>query len=279
MKTYYNPKLEECPLDRTRQPIGVFDSGVGGLTVVSKLRKLLPHENIIFLGDSKRNPYGSRSKEELLQFSREILQFLTEQHVKLVAIGCNTVTASVYDIIRNDVDFPLIGMSRGIRTAQEISVKKKIAVFATEVTIANHAHRQMAAKMNPEIEIVEQACPGIADCVEQGKLTGPEVTALLKKYTAPVLTSGADTAIFGCTHFPFVQPIFEKLCGDKIVFVDPAHEMSLQTLDVLKKDSLLNSHGMPGYLRLCFTAEAERGAKLAEHLIPANEFTVEEIAL
>lgn len=266
-------------MDRKRQPIGVFDSGVGGLTVVNKLRMLLPHENIIFLGDSKRNPYGSRSKDELLRFSREILKFLTDQQVKLVAIGCNTVTASVYDIIREEVDFPLIGMSRGIQTAQEISLKKKIAVFATEVTIANHIHRNMAAQIDPEIEIVEQACPGIADCVEQGKLQGPEVTELLQKYVEPVLKSGADTAIFGCTHFPFIQSLFERLCEDKIVFVDPAHEMSLQTLDVLKKDSLLNNDRMAGYLRLCFTAEASRGGKLAEHLIPANEFTVEEIKL
>ncbi|MCH4178726.1 MAG: glutamate racemase [Megasphaera sp.] len=266
-------------MDKKRQPIGVFDSGVGGLTVVNKLRKLLPYENIVFLGDSKRNPYGSRSKEELLRFSREILHFLTEQQVKLVAIGCNTVTASVYDIIRNETAFPLIGMSRGIQTAREISLKKKIAVFATDVTIANHVHRNMAAQLDPEIEIIEQACPGIADCVEQGKLQGPEIMSLLRKYTAPVLASGADTAIFGCTHYPFVQPLFEELCGDKIVFVDPAHEMSLQTLEILKKDSLLNHDRLPGYLRLCFTAEAERGARLAEHLIPANEFTVEKIEL
>ena len=101
----------------------------------------------------------------------------------------------------------------------------------------------------------------------------------MKRYTEPVLHSGADTAIFGCTHFPFVQPLFEELCGDSIAFVDPAHEMALETLDVLKKDGLLNKQPEPGNLRLCFTAESGRGSRLAQHLIPANEFTAEEISL
>ena len=199
-------------MERNRQPIGVFDSGVGGLTVVKKLRMLLPHENIIYVGDTKRNPYGSRTPEEIFSYTRDILRFMSEKEVKLVAIGCNTVTAVAYETVRQEVPYPLIGMSRGIRTAREISARKKIAVFATDLTIANHSHKN------------------------------------------------------------------EELCGDTIAFVDPAHEMALQTLEVLKKGGLLNHDRLPGYLRLCFTAEARRGGKLAEHLIPANEFTVEEIS-
>lgn len=266
-------------MEKTKQPIGVFDSGVGGLTVVNKLRMLLPHENIVYVGDTKRNPYGSRSAAEILRFSREILQFMTAQHVKLVAIGCNTATAVAYDTIRHEVPYPVIGMSRGIQTAMDISSSKKIAVFATDLTIANHSHRQIAAAMDPDITIVEQACPALAGLIERGVLSGEEIMKPLRQYTAPVVQSGADTAIFGCTHFPFIQPLFEELCGDGIVFVDPAHEMALQTLEVLKKDNLLNKSAEPGYLRLCFTAAPERGKALASHLIPPNEFTVEEIAL
>ena len=265
-------------MERNRQPIGVFDSGVGGLTVVNKLRMLLPHENIIYVGDTKRNPYGSRTPEEIFSYTRDILRFMSEKEVKLVAIGCNTVTAVAYETVRKEVPYPLIGMSRGIRTAREISAKKKIAVFATDLTIANHSHKKMAAAIDPDIEIVEQACPALANLVERGVLSGEEIMEPLRRYTAPVIASGADTAIFGCTHFPFVQPLFEELCGDTIAFVDPAHEMALQTLEVLKKGGLLNYDRLPGYLRLCFTAEARRGGKLAEHLIPANEFTVEEIS-
>ncbi|WP_289122659.1 glutamate racemase [uncultured Megasphaera sp.] len=266
-------------MERNAQPIGVFDSGVGGLTVVAKLRMLLPHENIIYVGDTKRNPYGTRTPEEILAYTRDILRFMTAQGVKLVAIGCNTVTAVAYDTVVREVPYPLIGMSRGLRTAREISATKKVAVFATPLTIANHSHRKVAAAMDPDIEIVEQSCPALANLIERGVLDGPEIREPLKRYTEPVLHSGADTAIFGCTHFPFVQPLFEELCGDSIAFVDPAHEMALETLDVLKKDGLLNKQPEPGNLRLCFTAESGRGSRLAQHLIPANEFTAEEISL
>lgn len=265
-------------MDRNKQPIGVFDSGVGGLTVVNKLRMLLPHENIIYVGDTKRNPYGSRTPSEIISYTRDILHYMTAQGVKLVAIGCNTVTAVAYDMVRSEVTYPLIGMSRGIATAREITTTKKIAVFATELTIANHSHKKIAAAIDPEIEIVEQACPALANLIERGVLSGNKILEPLKAYTAPVIASGADTAILGCTHFPFIQPLFEELCGDSIAFVDPAHEMALQTLDVLKKDNLLNDDTENGYLKLCFTAEPERGGRLAEHLIPSNEFSVEKIS-
>lgn len=274
-----NYSMEECQVEKNTQPIGVFDSGVGGLTVVNKLRMLLPHENIVYVGDTKRNPYGSRSASEILTYSREILRFMTAQRVKLVAIGCNTATAVAYDTVRQEVPYPVIGMSRGIHTAMDISTSKKIAVFATQLTIAKHSHRKIAAALDPDITIVEQACPALAGLIERGVLSGDEIMQPLREYTAPVIASGADTAIFGCTHFPFIQPLFEKLCGDGIVFVDPAHEMALQTLDVLKKDNLLNPGPEPGYLRLCFTAAPERGRLLASHLIPPQEFTVEEISL
>ena len=140
------------------------------------------------------------------------------------------------------------------------------------------SHKKIAAAIDPEIEIVEQACPALANLIERGVLSGNEILEPLKAYTAPVIASGADTAIFGCTHFPFIQPLFEELCGDSIAFVDPAHEMALQTLDVLKKDNLLNDDTENGYLKLCFTAEPERGGRLAEHLIPSNEFSVEKIS-
>lgn len=266
-------------MDKRRQPIGVFDSGVGGLTVVNKLRMLLPHENIVFLGDTKRNPYGSRPRKDILKFTREILHFLTDQGVKAVAIGCNTATAVAYSQVVTEVPYPLIGMSRGIRTAREISVKKKIAVFATELTIASHSHRTIAAQIDPSIRIIEQPCPELAPLIERGVLSGDRLKDALREYTKPVVESGADTAIFGCTHYPFIQPLFEELCGEDIVFVDPAHEMALETLDVLKKQKLLNPDTLPGELRLCFTAEPQRGGKLAEHLIPANEFTVEQVDL
>ena len=144
--------MEECLVDRNKQPIGVFDSGVGGLTVVNKLRMLLPHENIIYVGDTKRNPYGSRTPAEIVSYTRDILQYMTAQGVKLVAIGCNTVTAVAYDIVRPEVAYPLIGMSRGIATAREITTTKKIAVFATELAARGYDGQQICDILNREAD-------------------------------------------------------------------------------------------------------------------------------
>ena len=266
-------------MDKNSLPIGVFDSGVGGLTVASKLRMLLPDEKIIYVGDTKRNPYGICTYDQITQYTLDILRFLDRQPVKMAAIACNTITAASLDAVLGHVDYPLIGMSRGLHTAIDISPKKKIAVFATKVTIESHSHKQMAARMNPDITVVEQACPALANLIERGVLYGEEIMAPLREYVRPVVESGADTAILGCTHYPFIQPLFEKLCGDDIVIIDPAHEMALETLEVLKKNHLLKTDHLPGQMHICFTAQAKRGGKLAQRLLPSHEFTVEEISL
>ncbi len=263
----------------TAQPVGVFDSGVGGLTVVNKLRHLLPHEDIVYLGDTRRNPYGIRTREEILSFTREIIAFLAGQHVKLIAFACNTATATAYDTVVNETDIPLLGMSRGIKTAKDTTTEKRIAVFATPLTIANHIHKKEAEKTDPFLTIVEQPCASLAGLIERGKLDGPEIREAVRDDVAPVLKARVDTAIFGCTHYPFVRHIFEEFCGESVVFVDPAHETALQTLAVLKKKNLLNTQRRPGYLHLCFTAEAGRGAALASELISPEEFTAAEVSL
>lgn len=266
-------------MDKSKLPIGIFDSGVGGLTVVNKLRMLLPHENIIYVGDTKRNPYGSRTAAEILSYTRDILRFMSAQSVKLVAIGCNTVTATVYPQLMQEVPYPLIGMSKGIKTAQKISAGGTIAVFATELTIANHSHKKAAAAWDPGLKIIEQPCPELAGLIERGYLQGTKIMAPLQKYLAPVLQTQADTAIFGCTHFPFIQPLFEMLSQDRLAFVDPAHEMALEVLEVLKKADLLNRNSHSGTLQLCFTDATERGGMLAAQLIPKHEFSVQKIRL
>ena len=263
----------------SKQPIGIFDSGIGGLTVVNKLRMLLPHEHIIYVGDTKRNPYGSRTPEEILSYTRDILRFMTQQQVKLVAIGCNTVTATAYPIVRREVPYPLIGMSRGMYTAQKISTTKTVVVFATELTIANHSHRKEALRIDPQLTVIEQSCPLLAGLIERGHLQDQAIINPIREYVKPILNTMADTAIFGCTHFPFVQELFEAFSYDRLAFIDPAHEMALETLNVLKQKKLVNTDDKQGSLRLYFTAEAQRGGRLASHLIPANEFTICQLTL
>jgi len=266
-------------MELNKLPIGVFDSGVGGLTVAGKLRTLLPNENIVYVGDTRRNPYGSCTPQEIIGYTEEILHFLERQPVKMAAIACNTITSAAFHVVSGAYPFPIIGMSRGLRTAMDTSAKKKIAVFATNITIQSHSHKLLARSMDPDVAIIEQACPALANLIERGILSGDVITEPLRQYVAPVVASGADTAILGCTHYPFIRSLFEQMCGDDIVIIDPAHEMALETLDVLKRQQLLNTDQRPGQLRLCFTAEAERGGQMARHLLPEHEYTTEEISL
>lgn len=265
-------------MNTNTQPIGVFDSGVGGLTVLSKLHSLLPNENFVYVGDTKRNPYGPRTIEEIQQFTAEILSYLESQHVKLAAIACNTMTAVAPSVYMDYGPYPVIGMSKGLHTAMDSSSNKKIAVFATLATIHSHCHKIYAAAMDPEITVIEQACPKLAALIEHGVLSGNEIMEALQGYVKPAIEAGADTAIFGCTHYPFIVNLFEQACSH-MVFVDPAHETSLDVLEQLKKDDALNTSEEPGTVRLCFTAEPERGERLAEYLLADHDFTVEEISL
>ena len=148
-------------MEGNSRPIGVFDSGVGGLTVAAKLRMLLPHEDIVYVGDTKRNPYGTRTPEEIIAYTRDILHFMTEQHVKVVAIGCNTATAAAYDTVVKEVDYPLIGMSRGSRRPEK-SVRPKKLPSSPRPYDCQSQPPQGRRAMDGHIEIVEQACPALA---------------------------------------------------------------------------------------------------------------------
>lgn len=168
-------------------------------------------------------------------------------------------------------------MSRGLHIQlRTLVLIRKLPYLPCQATIDSHSHKKMAEKIAPDITIIEKACPALAGLVEQGVLQGEEILAPLHEYVQPVIEAGADTAIFGCTHYPFVQNLFEKELCPHIVFVDPAHEMALDVLDALKENGTLNMADEPGHLRLCFTAEAERGRKLAKHILPENEFTGSE---
>lgn len=260
-------------------PIGVFDSGVGGITVASKLKELFPHEDFIYVGDTKRNPYGPRPVEEILKFSLEIAKYLERKSIKLGVIACNTITVISLEAIRKAVNYPVIGVSRGIKTAAALNKNKKVAVMATQATINSHSHRQAAAAEYPELTIVEQACPALAHLIEMGKLSGEEILEPIREYLVPVMEAGVDTAVLGCTHFPFVQTLMEEVSHHKIAFVDPAMETALKVQALLEKEQLLNPQQKIGSMELCFTAGAERGGKLAGILIPAGSYSVKEIFL
>ena len=266
-------------MDKQTLPIGIFDSGVGGLTVMSKLKVLLPHENFIYVGDTKRNPYGSRTTEEIIKFSLEIIRYLEQQPVKMAVIASNVISDAALTAINEIVRFPVIPMSSGLRTAIDISPKKKIAVLANEVTINSHSHKLLAAEIDPKIEIIEQSCPLLTNLIETDVLNSDLLLQIVREYLEPVWESGADTVVFGNTHFPFIKKLMEAESREDIVFVDPAYEMAKETMHVLSKRNLANLQRTPGVVQLRFTASASRGGAFANRIIPASEYMVKEIQL
>jgi glutamate racemase len=266
-------------VSKSSLPIGVFDSGVGGVTVASKLKEMFPHEDFIYVGDTKRNPYGQRSVEQIIEFSLEIVKYLESKSIKLGVIACNTITVTAIEAIRKVVNYPVIGVASGIKTAATMSKNKKIAVLATQATINSHCHRKIAAEDYPELTILEQPCPVLAHLIETGNLSGEEIEEPIREYLQPIMEAGVDTAVLGCTHFPFVQELMEEVSCHQIAFVNPAMETALEVKNLLEKEGLLNLQQKTGSMELCFTEGAERGGKLAGISIPAGSYSVKEILI
>jgi glutamate racemase len=259
---------------RNDAPIGVFDSGIGGLTVVSELLKLMPAERIIYFGDTARTPYGSRPPAEILSFMLQILQFFKQQQVKLAVVACNTMTAVGLDTARKHTHFPLVGMNTGIRAALKASVKNKIGVIATQATIASGNHGKRIKSLRPTATLYPQACPKFVPFIEAGELTGPKVEAAVCEYLQPLQEAEVDTLILGCTHYPLISDLIRHVMGPTVSLIDPARETAIDARDLLSRQGLLATG--QGSCQLCFSADLDRVRRLTGYAIdgPLPEITL-----
>lgn len=242
--------------------IGIFDSGVGGLTVFSKLIKKLPEENYIYFGDTKNLPYGSKSKEELVKLAKNIFDFYAKQKVKAVIMACNTTSAVTYDVLKNDYDFIIYPV---IQIASECIAKeniKKIGVLSTDVTANSHAYKTEIQKHNSSIEVFEQGCPGWVQIVENKTFNQPESIELVKKYLEKITSKNIEKIILGCTHYPYLRNILNKFINDDY-FIDPADYFVNYIYNDLKTRNLLceKKEFEPKFL---VSAEPENFKKSAE---------------
>lgn len=223
------------------QPIGVFDSGVGGLTVVRELLEKLPHEKVVYIGDTAHVPYGSRTVEELKTYADQIVRFLIEQSAKLVVAACNTSSAVSLDYLRQQYTLPIVGVIEpGIRRALSLTNNFQIGVIATETTIKSGAFPQIARRFNPQVRVFGQACPQLVPLVESGELEGMQTEKTCRGYLEPLLQAGIDTLILGCTHYPFLQPVLQRIVGDKVRLIDPAQETVEEVKALLHQTGKLN---------------------------------------
>lgn len=204
------------------RPIGVYDSGIGGLTVFSKLVKLLPNENYLYFGDTENIPYGTKSREELLKITHKIMNFFKEKNVKAVVMACNTTSAVAYDTLKEDYDFTLYPV---IQTACKVIAEmdiKKIGTLSTEATANSHAYKNQLLKYNPNLEVFEHGCSGKwVEMVENHSQKDEENQPILKKHLQAVLENDVDKIILGCTHYPYLRSILSDYAG-KDIFIDPA---------------------------------------------------------
>lgn len=249
-------------------PIGVFDSGVGGLTVVAELRKRLPAESILYLGDTARLPYGTKSPETVLRYTRTTIRFLMERRVKAVVVACNT--ASALAVPHLDIDLPLWGVIEpGAERAAAVSAGR-VGVIATESTVRSDAYAAALRRIRPELEVLSQACPLFVPLVEEGWTDDPVAEEVARRYLEPLLEAAIDTLVLGCTHYPLLRPVLSRVVGPEVRLVDSASAVAERVAHDLEAAHLTAPSNATGDLHAYVTDTAERFARLAHQILDGD---------
>lgn len=233
--------------------IGVFDSGLGGLTVLSEFHSIYPSVPMLYVADQAFAPYGNLSADCVLARSQKITEWLTGQGCKLIIIACNTATAIAIDELRQHIDIPLVGVEPGVKPAALQSVSQKIAILATDNTLASSRYKALLQRFLPDVEIISQGCCGLADAIEQGS---DEVDSLLEAYCQPLLAAGVDQLVLGCTHYPLVSGRIAEICGDSISIVDTSEAIALEAGRRYREAD--NTGGVSGGIQLFTTGGDNR---------------------
>lgn len=225
-----------------RSPIGVFDSGIGGLTVVRELVRQLPAERIIYFGDTARVPYGPKSPDTVRRYSREITQWLRGEGVKAIVIACNTATAHALGTLVEELDVPVIGVVEpGARAAVQATSSGRIGVIGTMGTINSGAYERAIRHLDPTATITTRACPLLVPLVEEGWITADATRLIARHYLEPLIGAHVDSLVLGCTHYPLLKPLLTEVMGDEVKLIDSAEETAAETARVLRERDLCAS--------------------------------------
>lgn len=255
-------------------PIGVYDSGVGGLTVLRAVQALLPGEDLIYLADQAKVPYGSRPLAEVRQLAEGAARFLMEQGAKLIVIACNTASAAGLRHLRELFpEYPLVGMEPAVKPAAEQTLSGKVGVLATPSTFQGEMYASVVERFAQDVQLFEATCPGLVRQIERGYLTTTKTRRILEDAILPMMEQGVDTLVMGCTHFPFVIPMIKQIGGEKLRVIDPAPAVARQVQHVLEQRQLLNPRQRTGTIRFFTSGDPQRLANLLPKLI-GNEAEV-----
>ena len=222
-------------------PIGIFDSGVGGLTVAREIMRQIPNERLVYFGDTARVPYGNKSKETITKYSKQIIRFLKTQNVKAIVVACNTASAYALDEIEKELDIPIIGVVKpGAKVAAEATRNKKVGVIATEGTIQSRIYAEYIEGIDKDIRVIGKACPLFVPLVEEGLLEDPVTDEIATRYLNELKDLDIDTLILGCTHYPLIRSTLGRIMGEKVTLVNPAYETAVELRSLLEREGLLN---------------------------------------
>ena len=222
-------------------PIGVFDSGVGGLTVAREIMRQIPNEKIIYFGDTARVPYGSKSQKTVTRYSEQIVRFLRTFQVKTIVVACNTASAYALDTLEKDIDIPIVDVIKpGAKMATEVTRNGRIGVIATEATISSQMYTKYITNLNRSITIYEKACPLFVPLVEEGLWEDPVTDEIVRRYLTELIDIDIDTLILGCTHYPLIRSTLRRIIGDKVTLVNPAYETAVELRQLLSEMNILN---------------------------------------
>lgn len=249
-------------------PVGVFDSGVGGLSVLREIRRQLPSEHLLYVADSAFAPYGNKPQEFIEARSMAIVEFLLRLNAKAVVVACNTATGAAIATIRARYSLPVVAMEPALKPAAALTRSGVVGVLATQRTLGSHNFVKLFERYGNGVEILAQACPGLVEQVEAGDLAGPGTRRLLERYLSPLLAKGADTLVLGCTHYPFLRPLIQEMAGPDVAVIDSSEAVARQLWRRLEAHDLLAAPEQKGTERFWTSADPAAAAPILRQLWP-----------
>jgi glutamate racemase len=261
------------------RPIGIFDSGAGGLTVLHECLVTMPHEDFVYLGDGARCPYGPRSRDEIRRFSHEIASYLEVAGVKLIVAACNSATAAALPALQERIAVPIVGvLAPEAHAAVQATRNRRIGVMATEATVASGRYAEAVHALDAGAQVVAQACPRLVPLIEAAAPTD-ELDTAVREYAGPLKEADVDTVILGCTHYPLIRPLFERVFGRTTALVFSAEETAREVAETLERKGIANDANRGGSVRFLTTGSPEEFRALGERFLQLPIPEVEQIAI
>ncbi len=274
--TYLPPDLP----DRKKLSIGVFDSGVGGLTIVRELLKFLPHESVIYLGDTARVPYGTKSRSTVLKFTTQAIEFFTTKGIKMLLIACNTSSSLALPDLKSEFDFPIYGVIEpGIREALNVTRTGRIGVIGTRATISSNIYQKKLKALNPDVEVFSCPCPLFVPLVEEGWIDDPITYKVARRYLDNLKKEDIDTLILGCTHYPLIKDVIQYVMGKNVALVDSARAFAYEIKEELKKLDLENDSNNNSQYEFYVSDEPEQFKQLGSFFLGKEISSVNRVDL